>query len=151
MKANRTQWVLRAVSLLLAVSCSAIVIAQEHTASAATGASPQEAAAIDATPHPVISHDVYWVGLMLIAIGAMFVFALGVGITARANMPEELPPPPMAHSHDEPPGASHHHGPSGMVQPPPHDVREPEHGGGHGHGHSHTEAQCASAPHQRSS
>ena len=70
------------------------------------------AATQDATAtHPVLSTDARWVvSWLLIPIGAMFVAAIMIGIIARMEAADELPP---THSHDEPPGASHHHGPHG--------------------------------------
>ena len=72
-----------------------------------------------ADAHPVLTTDGRWAPVMLIVIGFMFLAALVIGITVRANMPEELPPP--THSHDEPPGTSHHHGKSGTINPEPED------------------------------
>ena len=77
-------------------------------------------------PHPELSPNPDWAGVMLILILGLFVAAAVIGPVVRANMPEEVPP---AHSHDEPPGTSHHHGRSGQLNPEP-DYDE------HGHGAS---------------
>jgi hypothetical protein len=61
---------------------------------------------------PVLSDDGRWVvSWVLIPVGGLFVAAIAVGIVARLESVDDLPP---SHSHDEPPGASHHpHGHGG--------------------------------------
>jgi hypothetical protein len=83
-------------------------IAQEHPQHA-----PPAYAAVDTAPHPTLSSDSEWAGIMVIVIVACFGLAAITGASIRALTPEELPPP--AHSHDEPPGASGHHGHGGTA------------------------------------
>jgi hypothetical protein len=61
----------------------------------------------DNQPHPVLSNDSWWAGVMVILVLGMFLAALGVGIAVRLNPPDEPPPEP---AHDD-------------------------HAHGHGHGH----------------
>ncbi|HMB95897.1 MAG TPA: hypothetical protein VKK61_07655 [Tepidisphaeraceae bacterium] len=72
-------------------------------------------------PHPAISSDSSWAGVMLIVIiGAFFLPAAVIGPIVRALAPQEVP----LDAHDEPPGTSGHHGKSGTVD---HNAPEKEH------------------------
>jgi hypothetical protein len=64
-------------------------------------------------PHPTLSHNGTWVGILLIVIIGLFVMAAVIGPIVQANLSEEIPP---THSYDEPPGASGHHGASGTIR-----------------------------------
>jgi hypothetical protein len=61
----------------------------------------------DKHPHPVISQNGWWAGVMIILILGMFLAALGVGIAIRLNPPEEPPPEP---AHDDDAHGAHGHG-----------------------------------------
>jgi uncharacterized membrane protein YczE len=65
--------------------------------------------AADKQPHPLLSSDSSWAGVMIILVLGMFLAAVGVGIAVQLNPPEEVPPEPAKDEHG--------------------------HGGGHGHGH----------------
>lgn len=87
-------------SLVVLVSAAA-TFAQEHAGAPADG-----------SPHPIISHESSWAGVMLIIILGMFLTAGMIGFILNLMGLDQLP---VAHSHDEPPGASGHHGKSGTV------------------------------------
>jgi hypothetical protein len=92
----------------------------QATQDSALSTDEAQALAEPSTPteaRPVLPDEPYWVPIMIILVGAMFLSAAVIGPIVRLNMPEELPPP--AHSHDEPPGESHHHGASGTLNPAP--------------------------------
>jgi hypothetical protein len=81
-------------------------------------------------PHPRLSSDARWAGVMaFIIVPALFLAAAMIGSLVYSELPQEHPP--VAHSHDEPPGGSGHHGPGGTVQPGP----EHELPGGHAEHH----------------
>jgi hypothetical protein len=81
-------------------------------------------------PHPRLSSDARWAGVMaFVIVPALFLAAAMIGALVYSEMPEDRPP--VAHAHDEPPGTSHHHGPGGTVQPGP----EHELPGGHAEHH----------------
>ena len=111
-------------SLLLgaALTLAGGALAEEHATTHAVSptahTATHHAAAEDNYPHPNISEDGSWAGVMVIIILlGFFLPAAVIGPIVRANTPEEVPP---AHSHDEPPGASHHHGASGTHAEEPH-------------------------------
>jgi hypothetical protein len=64
-------------------------------------------------PHPALSPNGTWVGILVIVIVGLFVMAAVIAPIVQANLSEEIPP---THSYDEPPGTSGHHGASGTIR-----------------------------------
>lgn len=87
-------------TVLLMCSAASFTLAAEtdHLASVA-----------DTQPHPMLSQDGSWAGVMVIIVLGMFLAAMVIGPIVRANMPEE--PPPAAHPAEHAPHgiASHGH------------------------------------------
>ena len=52
----------------------------------------------DDYPHPVVSSDGRWIGIVILIIAGLILAAAVIGPIVRANAPEDLP----QHSHDEP-------------------------------------------------
>jgi hypothetical protein len=90
--------IVRAISILLLVcSTTSFTLAaeQEHLAPPA-----------DTQPHPILSQDSSWAGVMLIIVLGMFLAAMVIGPVVRANMPDQ-PPAPHSDEHQTHGGASH--------------------------------------------
>jgi len=93
--------IVRAIAILL-LMCS--------TASFALAAESDHVAGVaDTQPHPMLSQDGSWAGVMVIIVLGMFLAAMVIGPIVRANMPEE--PPAATHDEEHQPhgGASHGH------------------------------------------
>jgi hypothetical protein len=74
-------------------------------AAAETGAHPPQT--VDKSPHPLISGNGWWAGVMVILVLGLFLAALGVGIAIRLNPTDEPPPEP---THDDHGHGGHGHG-----------------------------------------
>ena len=61
----------------------------------------------DKEPHPVLSNDSWWAGVMIILVLGMFLAALGVGIAVQLNPPDEPPPEPAHNDHAHGHGHGH--------------------------------------------
>lgn len=71
-------------------------------------APPHTSAHVEDHPHPVISENSTWAGVMVIVIlVGLFLPAAVIGPIARAVAPEDEP---VTNSHDEASRSSHHHG-----------------------------------------
>lgn len=85
----------------------AIVLLILCLASWGLAADPEHGAVADKQPHPQLSQDGSWAGVMVILVLGMFALAAGVGVVVRLNTLEE--PPPDAHD-DHGHTADHGHG-----------------------------------------
>lgn len=104
--------------LVAAIGWTGGISAAEHATAIQAGHAEIDHTAQDTFPHPHISEDGSWAGVMVIVILlGFFLPAAVIGPIVRANTPEEVP---VAHSHDEPPGSSGHHGHSGIPAEEPH-------------------------------
>lgn len=96
-------WML--ITLLAAVALvSRVSDEPSHDPQVTQGARPA-VTDTDPTPHPAVSGDPAWAGIMLLVIGGMFLAAAVIGPVVRANTPEE--PPEDHHPHDD---HAHDHG-----------------------------------------
>lgn len=70
----------------------AVALAMEFLAARAFADEPAGRAEPPAVPHPILTTDARWAGVLLIAIAALFVLAAVVGPIVRALAPEDHTP-----------------------------------------------------------
>jgi len=104
------------IAVLMTLLLTTWSMAQEHVQTLPTTGAAAYAAL---QPHPALSADSSWAGVMIIIVLGMFLAAAVIGPVVIANAPEEIPQPDSHDSH----GGSDHHGAAASS----------DHGHGHGH------------------
>ncbi|HEX2974152.1 MAG TPA: hypothetical protein VHP11_17595 [Tepidisphaeraceae bacterium] len=98
------KWFLTAMMVNLMMVCLATAAAESPMATSPADHSAQAPHA-DTSPCPKLSEDATWVRPMIVAIAALFLTAIPVGLVVRANMPQQVP---ATHAHDEPSASTSH-------------------------------------------
>jgi hypothetical protein len=97
-----------------------LILCLSGIAMAAEGPGTPAEHAVDNQPHPTISHNSDWAGIMIIVIVALFVMAAVIGPVVRAFAPPTAPDP----GHGDDSHGAHDHA---------HDSHAQDHGHAHGH------------------